>query len=136
MRIRVGEDCSLLLALLIVTSQSGWLHDAQAEELSIQPLTLRSEDASPLEKPGLIKGSHIKVFLPSLPYLYTSHAINGALIKPSDNPQRWEYHMATGHDQIDETTYVVLMIVWHVDTPRVSIIPLVSIHVLSYRNLT
>ncbi|WP_236622375.1 ABC transporter substrate-binding protein [Novipirellula maiorica] len=52
-----------------------------------------------------VPGSHVKVFLPSLPYLYTSHAINGAMIKPSDNAQGWEYDMAVSHRQIDETTY-------------------------------
>ena len=34
---------------------------------------------SPARASGLVKGSHVKVFLPSLPYLYTSHSINGAL---------------------------------------------------------
>jgi peptide/nickel transport system substrate-binding protein len=55
--------------------------------------------------PGLVKGSHVKVFIPSLPYLYTSHSINGALIRPSDNEQGWEYDMAISHRQIDEKTY-------------------------------
>lgn len=50
-------------------------------------------------------GSHVKVFIPSLPYLYTSHSINGALIKPSDNERGWEYDMAVDHRQIGDTTY-------------------------------
>ena len=51
------------------------------------------------------KGSHVKVFIPSLPYIYISHAINGALIRPSNNAQGWEYDMAVDHRQIDDTTY-------------------------------
>lgn len=71
----------------------------------ISPITLRPDDAPQRVSRGLIAGSHLKVFLPSLPYLYTSHAINGALIKPSDNERGWEYDMAVDHRQIDETTY-------------------------------
>lgn len=70
-----------------------------------QPLELRKDDAPQRALPGLVKGSHVKVFIPSLPYLYTSHSVNGALIKPSDNAQGWEYDMAVAHDEIDERTY-------------------------------
>jgi ABC-type transport system substrate-binding protein len=72
---------------------------------SIAPLTLRADDAASRALPGLVKGSHVKVFIPSLPYLYTSHAINGALIKPSNNQRGWDYDMAVKHEQINDTTY-------------------------------
>ncbi|MBV7316361.1 ABC transporter substrate-binding protein [Shewanella sp. NIFS-20-20] len=52
-----------------------------------------------------ILGSHLKVFIPSLPYIYTSHAINSALIRPANNLQGWEYDMATSHRQLDDLTY-------------------------------
>ncbi|GAA5507704.1 ABC transporter substrate-binding protein [Novipirellula caenicola] len=71
----------------------------------IEPLRLRADDAPKRALPKAASGSHVKVCLPSLPYLYTSHAINGAMIKPSDNAQGWEYDMAVSHQQIDETTY-------------------------------
>jgi peptide/nickel transport system substrate-binding protein len=54
---------------------------------------------------ALAEGSHLKVFIPSLPYIYISHAINGALLRPADNERGWKYDMATSHKQIDETTY-------------------------------
>ena len=76
-----------------------------AETPSIQPIALRPDDAPQRALPGLVKGSHVKVFIPSLPYLYTSHSVNGALIKPSDNEQGWEYDMATSHRQLNDTTY-------------------------------
>lgn len=50
-------------------------------------------------------GSHIKVFVPSLPYLYVSHALNGALIKPANNDKNWQYDLATSHRQISDTVY-------------------------------
>ena len=78
---------------------------AMAQEPHVQPLELRKNEVPQRALPGLVKGSHVKVFLPSLPYLYTSHSVNGALIKPSDNEQGWEYDMATSHRQLDDTTY-------------------------------
>ncbi|MFG0261693.1 MAG: ABC transporter substrate-binding protein, partial [Novipirellula sp. JB048] len=71
----------------------------------IEPLRLRVDDAAERAHPHAVPGSHVKVFLPTLPYLYTSHCINGAMIKPSDNAQGWEYDMAVAHRQIDATTY-------------------------------
>lgn len=76
-----------------------------AEAPPAAPLVLRADDAPERAQPGLVKGSHVKVFIPSLPYLYTSHAVNGALIKPSGNAQGWEYDMAVSHREIDEKTY-------------------------------
>lgn len=52
-----------------------------------------------------VAGSHLKVFIPSLPYIYVSHAVNAALLRPANNAQGWEYDMATSHSQIDDTTY-------------------------------
>ncbi len=53
----------------------------------------------------VVPGSHIKVFIPSLPYIYISHAINGALLRPADNERGWDYDMATSHRQINDKTY-------------------------------
>lgn len=52
-----------------------------------------------------LPGSHLKVFIPSLPYIYISHSINGALLRPADNERGWDYDMATSYRQIDEKTY-------------------------------
>ena len=72
---------------------------------AVEPLVLREDDAPQRAVPGLFKGSHVKVFIPSLPYLYTSHSINAGLIRPSDNEQGWEFDMATSYRQIDGKTY-------------------------------
>jgi ABC-type transport system substrate-binding protein len=94
-----------VLVLAAVVAAIGAVSIAPSAEQPIKPLELRRDDAPDRVKPGRVKGSHIKVFIPSLPYLYTSHAINGALIKPSDNERGWEYDMAVSHRQIDDTTY-------------------------------
>ncbi len=56
-----------------------------------------------------VPGSHIKVFIPSLPYIYTSHATNGALLRPADNERGWDYDMATSHRQINDKTYEFIL---------------------------
>jgi peptide/nickel transport system substrate-binding protein len=71
----------------------------------IQPLELRPDDAADRVQSGIVSGSHVKVFLPTLPYLYTSHSINGALIKPSDNERGWEFDMAVDYRPINDTTH-------------------------------
>lgn len=71
----------------------------------IDPLRPRIDDAQDRALNQLVPGSHVKVFIPSLPYIYISHAINGAFIRPSNNARGWEYDMAVGHRQIDDTTY-------------------------------
>ena len=52
-----------------------------------------------------IEGSHIKVFLPTIPYLYLSKLINGTLVRSSGNINGWEYMLATSYKKIDELTY-------------------------------
>ncbi len=99
----------LRLSTLLITAGGVlcllWSLSATAQEEHAQPLILRDDNAPQRVSPGLVKGSHVKVFIPSLPYLYTSHSVNGALIKPSDNEQGWEYDMATSHRHPDDTTY-------------------------------
>ncbi len=70
-----------------------------------EPLTLRPDDAELRTAPARMKGSHLKVFLPNLPYIYTSHAINGALFRPANNERGWDYDLATSYKQVDELTY-------------------------------
>ncbi|MEG3639181.1 ABC transporter substrate-binding protein [Magnetococcus sp. PR-3] len=50
-------------------------------------------------------GSHVKLFLPNLPYLAISHAINGALVRPANNDRGWQYDLATSHTSIDDTIW-------------------------------
>jgi len=54
---------------------------------------------------GLREGSHVKLFLPNLPYLAISHAINGSLVRPANNDRGWQYDLAVSHHTIDEQVW-------------------------------
>ncbi|MGB1799949.1 MAG: ABC transporter substrate-binding protein [Gammaproteobacteria bacterium] len=75
------------------------------ENILYEPLVLRDDDAESRVAPKLAPGSHVKVSIPSLPYIYTSHAISSGLIRPANNKKGWEYDVAVSHRQIDDTTY-------------------------------
>jgi peptide/nickel transport system substrate-binding protein len=60
-------------------------------------------DPAPGEVTGEFRaGSHVKVFLPNLPYLAISHAINASLVRPAPNQRGWQYDLATSHRSIDD----------------------------------
>jgi ABC-type transport system substrate-binding protein len=62
-----------------------------------------SADPAPAEVTnGLRKGSHVKLFLPNLPYLAISHAINASLVRPANNEKGWQYDLAVSHRNIDD----------------------------------
>lgn len=44
----------------------------------------------------------MKLYLPHLPYLAVSHAVNASLVRPADNEQGWQYDLATSHKSIDD----------------------------------
>ena len=61
------------------------------------------EDVSAAEVSGQFEaGSHVKLFLPNLPYLAISHAVNAALVRPADNEQGWQYDVAVSHSSTDD----------------------------------
>ncbi|GAA5316845.1 MAG: nickel ABC transporter substrate-binding protein [Candidatus Pelagadaptatus aseana] len=69
-------------------------------DIGLQP------DQADLEVDGSFKhGSHVKLYLPNLPYLAISHAINGALLRPADNDRGWQYDLATSHTSIDNKVW-------------------------------
>jgi ABC-type transport system substrate-binding protein len=88
----------LILGLLTFSSYAD-------QVLFHEPLQPREDDAAQHLAPALASGSHLKVFLPSVAYLYISHAINGALTRPANNARGWDYDLAISHQQIDDTTY-------------------------------
>lgn len=78
-----------------------WANDVSQ---GFQPLKLRADDSSTrIATP--IKGSHLRVYIPSLPYLYISHAINGALFRPANNAKGWDFDLATAYKKISDTVY-------------------------------
>ena len=94
------------LAYLFLLTQ--WMvlgSHSQAVDLALPDIGLAS-DPAPAEISGELRpGSHVKLFLPNLPYLAISHAINASLVRPADNERGWQYDLATSHRSIDDTTW-------------------------------
>ena len=60
-------------------------------------------DPAPAEVTNsLRKGSHVKLFLPNLPYLAISHAVNASLVRPADNEEGWQYDLALSHRSVGD----------------------------------
>ena len=91
----------IILYLILGSTFSSYANQVSFHE----PLQPRLDDANQHLSSDLISGSHLKVFLPSVAYLYISHSINGALTRPANNAQGWDYDLAVSHQQIDDTTY-------------------------------
>ena len=51
------------------------------------------------------KKSHLKVYMPSLPYFNLISLINGTLVRLSESKNGWEYYLAYKHEKIDDLTY-------------------------------
>lgn len=50
--------------------------------------------------------SHIKVFMPSIPYSYISKNTNSGLIRSFDNERGWEFDLAKSYKRVDELTHI------------------------------
>ena len=70
-----------------------------------EPFSYRNDDTQANLINERVVGSHIRVFFPTMPYLYVSKLINGTLVRSSGNPDGWAYMMAISHQKIDELTY-------------------------------
>ena len=73
---------------------------------TVKPATFKEDDASLRVTTSLHPKSHIKVFLPSIPYSYIAKNTNAGLIRSDDNEQGWVYDLAKSHKRIDDYTYV------------------------------
>jgi len=71
----------------------------------IEPIQYNSSDIQKDLLHTRAKDSHIKVFIPSIPYTYLSKLINGTLFRLSDSKRGWEYMMALSYKKIDTLTY-------------------------------
>lgn len=62
---------------------------------TIQEVTYREDDSASRVLHVKDPRSHIKVFLPALPYVTVSRMINEGLVRLADNDDGWEYSLAT-----------------------------------------
>ena len=63
---------------------------------------LRREDTHERVTGAFRPGSHVHVYIPSIPYIAVSHATNGALVRPANNTLGWEYDLAISHRKISD----------------------------------
>ncbi len=73
---------------------------------SIEPAKFKEDDATQRKAKPLHPQSHIKVFLPSIPYSYIAKNTNAGLIRSHDNEQGWVYDLAKSHQRLDDFTYI------------------------------
>lgn len=77
----------------------------QASNLEYKPIKYKKDDASSIAINKKMLNSHLKVYLPSLPYAYIMRLVNGTLVRLNNSPQGWEYFLAYKHEKIDPLKY-------------------------------
>jgi len=66
----------------------------------------RDDDSKNRTAAPLHPKSHIKIFLPSIPYSYIAKNTNAGLIRSADNKRGWVYDLAKSHKRIDDYTFI------------------------------
>lgn len=72
----------------------------------VESINFREDDSSLRIASVLDPNSHIKIFLPSIPYSYIAKNTNAGLIRSDDNKLGWVYDLAKRHERIDDYTYI------------------------------
>ena len=72
----------------------------------IRSIKFKDDDSSLRVAAKLDPKSHIKIFLPSIPYSYISKNTNAGLIRSDDNDKGWVYDLARSHKRVDDLTYI------------------------------
>ena len=76
-----------------------------ANEINYKPIKYRVDDASSLGISKNIPISHLKIYLPSIPYSHIMRLINGTLVRLNNSSKGWEYFLAQKHEKINPLTY-------------------------------
>jgi ABC-type transport system substrate-binding protein len=112
MNLDLGKAALLMLIIGTLALLSTGLQAAQAttqaaaESKQEPPDIGLAADPAPGEVTGKFReGSHIKLFLPNLPYLAISHAVNASLVRPANNERGWQYDLAISHRNTDDTVW-------------------------------
>ena len=101
----MGRIASILGKLCVLAGLFQYPSLVPADATDLNHLGLRS-DTSLNSMDGRRKpGSHIKIFLPYLPYLAISHSVNSGFVRPADNERGWEYDLAVSHTKISDKVY-------------------------------
>jgi glutathione transport system substrate-binding protein len=76
-----------------------------ANEVKYKPIKYKKDDASNISLAKKNPKSHLKIYLPSIPYSHIMRLINGTLVRLNDSSKGWEYFLAKSHKKIDSLTY-------------------------------
>ncbi|OCL99422.1 Glutathione-binding protein GsiB precursor [Aliarcobacter thereius] len=87
--------------LIYIISISLFSYESFEDKLDFREDTSNQNKASKLHPK-----SHIKIFLPSLPYSYVAKATNSGLLRTYDNKDGWIYDLAESHERLDDFTYI------------------------------
>ena len=80
------------------------VHNINSQD--IKPVTFKEDNSLQRVATPLHPQSHIKIFLPSIPYSYISKNTNSGLIRSSDNKRGWEFDLAKSYKRVDDFTYI------------------------------
>lgn len=72
---------------------------------ALEPISYKHDDSKSIAINHRVKNSHLKVYMPTLPYFNILSLINGTLVRLSDSNKGWEYYLAYKHKKIDDLTY-------------------------------
>lgn len=73
--------------------------------VSFKSIKYKNDDASSIVITKRLPQSHLKVYIPSLPYAYIMRLINGTLVRLDDSKKGWEYFLAYKHKKITPLIY-------------------------------
>lgn len=76
-----------------------------SNDIKYKPIEYKIDDTSSIAIEQKTADSHIKIYLPSIPYSHIMRLINGTLVRLNDSPKGWEYFLAYKHEKIDSLTY-------------------------------
>lgn len=98
-----GSKCKQIIVIPFVVCMVLWsITKSNAESANIAPAPY---PASKEVTGQIVNGSHVKLFLPNLPYLAISHAINAALIRPANNEKGWQYDLAESYNSFEDRVW-------------------------------
>ncbi|TCI05505.1 ABC transporter substrate-binding protein [Corallincola luteus] len=95
---RYISTIALLLVMVV-------LEFCASKSAAAADIGLSSDPTAELVNGELRPGSHVKLFLPNLPYLAISHAVNAALLRPENNERGWQYDLAISHTSHDDKVW-------------------------------
>ena len=69
------------------------------------PIKYNFDDACKIAIDKNVKTSHLKIYLPSIPYSQIMRIINGTLVRLDDSKKGWEFFIAKSYKKIDPLIY-------------------------------